>query len=86
MRTQGNGMISSSVPICHFCGMIGNIRPNCFNYIKRCRIERMNEKKLNHKAMHDPKKPRDLKILTTSNDIVEPRLIGNMNTHAIKLI
>ena len=34
----------------------------------------MKEKRMNHRAMHDSRKPRNLKILTTSNDMVEPRL------------
>ena len=35
----------------------------------------MKEKRLNCRALHDPRKPRDLKILTTKSKKVEPRWV-----------
>ena len=37
MQAQGHGMIPYFMPICHFFGFNGHIRPNCFRYIKMCR-------------------------------------------------
>ena len=34
-RAKSNGMNSSFIPTCHYCGMIGHIRPKCFNYIEK---------------------------------------------------
>ena len=36
MHAQGHGMISNFIPTCHYCGIDGHIRPNCFHYIKLC--------------------------------------------------
>src|SRR5579862_2448362 len=55
MRTQGNGMIPFFIPICHFCGCDGHIRPNCFQYIKMCRTHSMIEKRKNRAKMHVPR-------------------------------
>ncbi|KAK0574789.1 hypothetical protein LWI29_029107 [Acer saccharum] len=44
-RTQRRGMIPFFIPICHFCGCDGHIRPNCFQYIKMCRKQSMIEKR-----------------------------------------
>ena len=38
-------MIPNFIPTCHFCGIIGHIRPNCFRYIKMRRTKSMIEKK-----------------------------------------
>ena len=73
MRSQCNGINSYFVPTCHFCGMIGHLRPNCFDYIKRCRLESMKEKRLKKRAsLHEPRDLRNMSM-TTRNDKVEPR-------------
>ena len=75
MRSQCNGMNSIFVPTCHFCGMIGHLRPNCFDYIKRCRLESMKEKRLKKKAnLHEPRELRNMSM-TTRIDKVEPRWV-----------
>ena len=75
MRSQCNGINSYFVPTCHFCGMIGHLRPNCFDYIKRCRIESMKEKRLKKRAsLHEPRDLRNMSM-TTRNDKVEPRWV-----------
>ncbi|KAK0594043.1 hypothetical protein LWI29_032338 [Acer saccharum] len=51
-RTQRRGMIPFFIPICHFCGCDGHIRPNCFQYIKMCRKQSMIEKRKNRAKMH----------------------------------
>ena len=53
MHAQRHGMISKFIPTCHFCGIDGHIRPNCFHYIKLCRIKRMIEKRKTRVRMHD---------------------------------
>src|SRR5579862_8173120 len=55
MRAQGHGMIPFFIPICHFCGCDGHIRPNCFQYIKMCRTQSMIEKRKNRAKMHVPR-------------------------------
>jgi hypothetical protein len=55
INVQGNGMISHFIPICHFCGFNGHIRPNCFRYIKMCRTRSMIEKRKNITKMHVPR-------------------------------
>jgi hypothetical protein len=55
INAQGNGMISHFIPICHFCGFNGHIRPNCFRYIKMCRTRSMIEKRKNRAKMHVPR-------------------------------
>jgi hypothetical protein len=57
MTSQGYGMIPHFIPTCHFCGVDGHIRPNCFRYIKQCRVESMMERKrLRRAKMHVPRK------------------------------
>ncbi|KAK0584122.1 hypothetical protein LWI29_007953 [Acer saccharum] len=51
-RAQRRGMIPFFIPICHFCGCDGHIRPNCFQYIKMCRKQSMIEKRKNRAKMH----------------------------------
>ena len=81
MRTQGNGMISHFVHTCHFYGMIGHLKPNCFNYIKKCRLESLKEERLKNRAsLHKLRKPRNM-FMTTKNEIVEPRWVRK-NEHA----
>ena len=48
-------MIPFFIPICHFCGCDGHIRPNCFQYIKMCRTRSMIEKRKNRAKMHVPR-------------------------------
>ncbi|KAK0584868.1 hypothetical protein LWI29_020042 [Acer saccharum] len=55
-RTQRRGMIPFFIPICHFCGCDGHIRPNCFQYIKMCRKQSMIEKIKNRAKMHVSRK------------------------------
>ncbi|KAK1558510.1 hypothetical protein Q3G72_003173 [Acer saccharum] len=52
MHAQRRGMIPFFIPICHFCGCDGHIRPNCFQYIKMCRKQSMIEKRKNRAKMH----------------------------------
>ena len=55
MQAHGHGMIPYFIPICHFCGFNGHIRPNCFRYIKMCRTRIMIEKRKNRAKMHVPR-------------------------------
>jgi hypothetical protein len=86
MRAQSYGMNSSFIPTCHYCGMIGHIRPKCFNYIEKCRVQSMIERKRLRRAhLHVPRKsfvynPRilhNMQFLTTRNDNVSPKWIRN---------
>ena len=75
MHAQGHGMISNFIHTCHFCGIDGHIRPNCFHYIKLCRVKSMIEKRMTRARMHvnrkekfhvhDPMISRTLEPLTT---------------------
>ena len=58
MHIQGYGMIPNFIPTCHFCGIDGHIRPNCFHYIKMRRVENMIGKKKARAKMHVPRKNR----------------------------
>ena len=87
MDAQGEGMISNFNPTCHYCGIDGHIRPNCFHYIKLCRAKSMIEKKKararlhvhgkdeNH--LHDPMTPRTLDHLTTRIENLSPKWTKN---------
>ena len=44
INAQGEGMISNFKHTCHYCGIDGHIRPNCFHYIKMCKAKSMIEK------------------------------------------
>ena len=55
MQAQRHGMIPYFIPICHFCGFSGHIRPNCFRYIKTCRTRSMIEKRKNRAKTHVPR-------------------------------
>src|SRR5579862_2626667 len=68
MRAQGQGMIPFFIPICHFCGCDGHIRPNCFQYIKMCRTRSMIEKRKNRAKMHVP--------MNNNIDLYDPRTNG----------
>ena len=75
MHAQGHGMISKFIPTCHFCGIDGHIRPNCFHYIELCRVKSMIEKRMTRARMHvnrkkkfhvhDPMTSKTLEPLTT---------------------
>ncbi|KAK0583521.1 hypothetical protein LWI29_037786 [Acer saccharum] len=54
-QRQGQGMIPYFTPICHFCGFVGHIRPQCFRYIKMCKTRSMIEKKKKRAMMHVPR-------------------------------
>ena len=69
MTSQGHGMNSYFIPTCHYCGVNGHIRPNCFKYIKHCRVNSMIEKKRLRKA--------HLHVLRKSL-VNNPRLLNNM--------
>src|SRR5579862_6943928 len=56
MHAQGHGMISKFILTCHFCGIDGHIRPNCFHYIRLCKIKSMIEKRKTRARMHDNRK------------------------------
>ena len=85
MHTQGHGMTSHFTPICHFCGIDGHIRPNCFHYIKMHRVESIIEKKKARAKMHitsngrtnlhDPRTSRAHVPMTTRKENVSPRWI-----------
>lgn len=45
MTSQWYGMTHHFIPTCHFCGVYGNIRSNCFKHIKKCRVKSTMEKK-----------------------------------------
>ena len=78
-------MIPNFIPTCLFCGIDGQIRPNCFRYIKMCRAKNMFEKKKSRAKMHvpridrtnlhDPRTSRALVPLTTRKESVSPRWI-----------
>ena len=78
-------MISILIPTCHYCGIDGHIRPNCFCYIKTRRAKRMIEKKNSRAKMlvprndktnlHDPKTFRAQVPMTTRKESVSPRWI-----------
>ena len=55
MLAQRQGMIPQFIPICHFCGFNGHIRPNCFRYIKMCRTRSMIEKRKIRAKKHVPR-------------------------------
>ena len=66
------------------CGVDRHIRPNCFRYIKHCRVESMMERKRLRRAnLHVPRKPRvnnprisnNMQTMTTRNENVSPRWI-----------
>ena len=87
MYAQGEGMISNFNPTCHYWGMDGHIRPNCFHYIKLCRAKSMIEKKKararlhvhgkdeNH--LHDPMNSITLDPLTTRIENLSPKWTKN---------
>ena len=75
MSSQGQGIISNFIPTCHYCGVDGHIRPNCFRYIKMCRVKSMIEKRKaknrmhvhreNETQLHDPMTSSSLDQMTT---------------------
>ena len=69
MTSQGHGMNSYFIPTCHYCGVNGHIRPNCFKYIKHCKVNSMIEKKRLRRA--------HLHVLRKSF-VNNPRLLNNM--------
>ena len=72
-------MIPYFIPICHFCGFDGHIRPRCFRYIKMCKTRSMIEKKKNRAMMHVPRNDKiDLHDLRTSRAHV-PKTIRKEN-------
>ena len=80
--SQGYGMTPHFIPICHFCGVDGYIRPNYFRYIKKCRVESMMERnRLRRANMHVPRKSRvnnprnssNMLSMTIRNENVSPR-------------
>ena len=85
MPAQGHGMIPNFIPTCHHYGIDGHIRPNCFHYIKLCRIKSMIEKKKARARMHDHRKnkihlhdpmiSRTLEPLTPRKKSISPRWI-----------
>ena len=78
MLAQGYGMNPYFSPTCHFCGIEGHIRPNCFKYINLCRRESMIEKNMLRRAtMHAPRKFRDIGPMAPRNNYVSPRLNRN---------
>ena len=93
MHAQGHGMIPNFISTCHFCGIDGHIRPNCFHYIKMRRVKSMIEKKKSRAKMHvlrndrtnlhDPWTSRAQVPITTRKDVfhlsgLEETLISTM--------
>ena len=71
-------MNSYFTPTCHFCGIEGYIRPNCFKYIKLYIRESMIKKNMLRRAiMHAPRKLRANGPMAHRNDYVSPRLNRN---------
>ena len=78
-------MIPNFIPTCHFCGIDGHIRPNCFHYIKMRIVEsmigkekakaKMHVPKKNRTNLHDPRTSRAHVPLTTMKESVSPRWI-----------
>ena len=75
INSQGHGMTSYFIPTCHFCGVDGYIRPNCFKYIKKCRIYIMIERNRAIVNMHVPRKSRTNEPKVTRKEKVSPRWI-----------
>ena len=91
MRAQSYGMNSSFIPTCHYCGMIGHIRPKCFNFIEKCMMQSMIERKRLRRAyLHVPRKsfvynPRilhNMQSLSTRKKIISPKWIRKNNEPA----
>ena len=38
LEANANGKFLKFIPICHHCNMIGHIRPRCFEYIQKCKL------------------------------------------------
>ena len=38
-EANANGKFLKFIPICHHCNMIGHIRPRCFEYIRKCKLD-----------------------------------------------
>ena len=80
-------MIPNFIPTCHFCGIDGHIRPNCFHYLNICRTKSMIEKRKARARMHahrkdemhihDPMISRSLEPLTTRKKGMSPKWINN---------
>ena len=95
MHAQRLGMIPNFIPTCHFCGIDGHIRPNCFHFIKLCRIKSMIEKRMTRARMHanrkenihihDPINSRTLEPLTTRKKKVISMWVRKMNPLATRL-
>ena len=77
IHAQGNGMIPNFFPTCHFCGIVGHIRPSCLHYIEMCRAKSMFDKKkarakMLHKKeenhVHDPFSSCTLEPLSTKQN------------------
>ena len=39
MEANANGKFLKFIPICHHCNMIGHVRPRCFEYIRKCKLD-----------------------------------------------
>ncbi|KAL5581560.1 hypothetical protein UlMin_014002 [Ulmus minor] len=39
------------IPLCHFCGVKGHIRPRCYNYIEMCKFEMNENRNMNVRKM-----------------------------------
>jgi hypothetical protein len=85
IHAKGNGTIPNFIPVCHYCGINGHIRPNCLHYIDMCRTKSMIEKKKARAKMHvhkkeenhlhDPLSSSTLEPLSTRIDFVSPKWI-----------
>ena len=52
------GNFSKFIPVCHYCNVVGHIRPKCYEYVRQCKLENVehdkNVKKLpNHPPKHE---------------------------------
>ena len=39
MEANANGKFIKFIPICHHCNMVGHIRPRCFKFIRKCKLD-----------------------------------------------
>ncbi|KAK4835283.1 hypothetical protein QYF36_007816 [Acer negundo] len=78
LLAQSYGTNSYVTLTCHYCGIEGHFRPNCFKYIKLYRKESMIEKNMLRRAtMHAPRKFRANEPMAPRNDHVAHRMNRN---------
>ena len=38
-KSRARHNISKFIPVCHFCNVVGHIKPKCYKYIRQCELE-----------------------------------------------